>query len=107
MEFLKKTKYEIFIGLNDMQSFKEELTCDEIMEFVVKFFEREKVGFSVSFLNGAYQYENREFVSERTLALNMIDADESFVRRVGGALKMLLNQENIIISKSELEVVYV
>lgn len=106
MEFLKKTKYDIFIGLNDMQTFKEELSTEEIMRHILNYFEREGVDFSMSFLDGAYQYENREFVSEKSLALNLIGADEAFVHRIGRALKTLLNQENVLISKSEVEVMF-
>lgn len=102
----EKDKVRHFYRLERHADLQGGMSTEEIMRHILNYFEREGVDFSMSFLDGAYQYENREFVSEKSLALNLIGADEAFVHRIGRALKTLLNQENVLISKSEVEVMF-
>lgn len=106
INFKETTGYEISIGLKSMISRENILHVDDAKEIICNYLYENKVNFSLRVINGGYTYADDSFQTEKTIVLTFINGDYDFVKELAKKLKMLLEQESILLVKKDLEIVY-
>lgn len=95
------------IGLNDVESKLEEVNRDDLIELIEHVFITYKINFSLSLMDGGYSYNNDKFICENSVNITCITNTTEGMDEFVDNLKMLLNQESILVTKKQLEVEYV
>ena len=93
------TEYQIFIGCSDSQLLDEVVSEDELRETVVQFFSKREIDFSMYSAKGAYLHDDGSFVSENSLCINIIGADDLDIIRLAKSLSMFMNQACSLVVK--------
>lgn len=105
---MKATRYNISIGLNDAYSKKEEVGTDELLQLLENYFIKYKVDFSLCKINGGYFYDDiGAFVNENSVVISYITQSDDYIERFIAAIKMVMNQESILLEAKEIEVEYI
>lgn len=99
----KLTQYSMFIGLNDKETKKQEVTTDKAIELVSDVIK----GGSIQTIQGVYTHNDGTKVKETTLKVDVLYSDDATVRLYADDLKRLLNQESILISKGTINGMFV
>lgn len=89
------SKYNLYVGLNDKTTKKQEVTTDCAKDIVNKVCG----DCSIQEIVGYYTHENGEQVKENTLKVELLFKSEDEVRLYCQDLKKLLNQESIAVNK--------
>lgn len=103
---MQATKYNITFGLNDLYSNKEEVDIDTVMLLLENIFKRFEIHFSIYKSCGGYQYQNGKFILENTIVVTTISNTDEGMDYFISELKMLLNQETILLQKKTVELEY-
>lgn len=93
-------EYQIFIGGQDPHVFDEIVSHDNLKDMVVDFFRRKKIDFTVFSAKGGYISETGRYVSENTLCINIIGADNLNIIKLAKSLAMFMNQEHPLVVKN-------
>ena len=105
---MKATRYNISIGLNDAYSKKEEVSTEELLKLLENYFTKNKIDFSLCRINGGYFYDdNGTFVNENSVVISYITQSDYYIERFIAAIKMVMNQESILLEAKEIEVEYI
>ena len=97
-------EYQIYIGCRDNQLRDRELVSeDELRDMVSSFFERNKIDFSIFSAKGGYLHEDGWFVTENTLCISIIGAEDLAIIKLAKNLSMYMNQEYSMIVRSHIQ----
>lgn len=105
IEFNKKIKYDIYIGLKDKETYSEYLTTNDFKEVVDHYCNENKIAFSLSTLRGGYKH-NKGYVTENSLRVELIGADYEEVKKMALWLKERINTDTVMITKEEIDATY-
>lgn len=100
------TEYQIYIGCRDSQLRDEIVSEDELRETVVQFFRKREIGFTILSVKGGYLHEDGMFISENTICINIIGADDLDIIKLAKSLKMFMNQEYSLVVKDVIKAQY-
>ena len=104
--FSKGTKYEIFIGLKDKDSYQETFTVDEFKDALISICEEKEINFSLLTQLGGYKH-NKGYTTETSLRIIIIGIDYEEVIKLADWLKQKINTDTILISHSEIEYAFI
>ena len=104
--FLKGNKYEIFIGLKDKDSYEEILTAEDFVRILTDICTKKNICFTLFKQYGGYTH-NKGYTTETSLRVFVIGADEDEMTSLGLRLKKEINTDTILITKSDIEFMYV
>lgn len=105
---MKATRYNISIGLNDSYSKKEEVNTDELIGLLEYYFKKYKIDFSLCKINGGYFYDDiGTLVNENSIVITCITQSDDYLERFIAAIKMIMNQETILLEAKDIEVEYI
>lgn len=94
---MKTYNYRIYMGLNDKNTKKQEISTNEAINvfngLVARFFD----GATVWQADGIYTHEDDEQVKEKTLCCELIFVEYIHVKRFVNLLKEKFNQESIAV----------
>ena len=93
-------EYMIYIGLSDAQLRNQIVTEQELRETVAGFFVRNRTGFSMLSAKGGYLHKDGWYISENTLCIHIIGAEESDILRLAKNLSMYMNQESALVTRT-------
>lgn len=93
--------YTIFVGLNDKETKKQEITTAEAEERVKAVTCETFEGATVSLAYGIYKHQNGVQVTENTIRIELVFVDDDLVKEYVEKLKNLLNQESIMVTVVE------
>lgn len=99
-------EYQIYIGFNDSQVLEEIVSGDELLERVSRYFESNKVSFSMLNAHGGYLYSKGGFITENVLCITIIGGAEEEMVRIAKGLSMFMNQESALIVRTPLKKQY-
>lgn len=106
-KFFKDTfEYEISIGIKSMITRENMEHVEDVKEVICYYLHKNKVDFSLKVINGGYTYNDDKFDVEKTIVLTFIGGDYDFVKKIGTNLKMILEQETILITRRKIGVAY-
>ena len=100
-------QYNIYIGLNDPDTGDQKYDTERYVSILKSVCRSYKIPFSFHTLNGGYIYDNGIYTEENTLALTLLDAEESIVQEIAKDLCAFFHQESVLITKAPSELVVV
>lgn len=95
------TKYELIMGLNDQDTKKQEIPTIDALKKVKSYIAGKFGGATVSMAQGIYQHENGDVVTEMSVKVELLFAEEKQIREAVKYLKEEFNQESLVVQKYE------
>ena len=99
---IKGSKYEIFVGLKDKDSYEEVFNSEDFKNILAEICTEKEIGFSLLTQTGGYSH-NKGYTTETSLRVIIIGIDEEEVRVLGERLKSVINTDTILITKTEVD----
>lgn len=97
-------KFTIILGLNDKESKKQEVTTAEAYNRIIKVLYNNNVeGATFTEVKGLYIHENGEAVFENSIKIELLFITEETARNICQELKVILNQESVVLESINLE----
>ena len=99
------TKYQLFIGLNDKDTKKQEIETSAAFDLVSGIMFQTTGGATITTGAGVYTHENGQKIIEKTIITTINDYDDSQaenVKKAAAAIKKALNQESILLTAQAL-----
>ena len=98
----KGTKYEIFVGLKDKDSYEEVFSADDFKNILTEICTEKEIGFTLLTQMGGYAH-NKGYTTETSLRVIIIGIDEEEAEAIGERLKSVINTDTILITKTEVD----
>ena len=95
--------YRIFLGYNDSQTKEQLVTEDELEQLVSAYFQKKKIGFTVSSGKGGYLYKDGKYILENIIIITLVGDQGIDIFRLAKNLSMYLNQEASLVMKHTVE----
>lgn len=102
---MKGTKYEIYVGLKDQDTYEEIFDPEIFTKVLAKVCHKKEIGFSLTTQLGGYTH-NKGYVTETSLRITLIGINEKEVHELGEYLKELINTDTILITKEDCEYLF-
>ena len=96
-------EYQIYIGCNDVSLHGEVVTRETLTQMVVRFFTDRQIDFSLVPTKGGFLHDDGWYSVEDTLCINIIGSSEDDIIKLGKSIKMIMNQECVLIVKNDLQ----
>ena len=101
-------KYNIYIGLNDKDSKKQEVSTRRARQEVIKILNNNNItGLTMYEVMGVFKHEDGTITFEKSLKVELLEVEEEDVLRSIQELKKALNQECILLEKEKKEVNFI
>lgn len=98
-------KYNIYIGLNDKDSKKQEVSTRRAKEEVIKILNANNItGLTMYEVMGVFKHENGFITYEKSLKVELLEVKKEDVLKSIEELKKALNQESILFEEEEKKV---
>lgn len=98
-------KYNIYIGLNDKDSKKQEVSTRIAKEEVIRILTNNNInGLTMYKVNGVFKHKTGKIVFEKSLKVELLEVEEEEVIKSIEELKKALNQESILLEKEKKEI---
>lgn len=101
LEFNNTVSYKIYVGLNDAESKKQEISTEDAMTLVSLYLANHFEGATVYSGIGVYKHEDGTIVRENSLIIELVYVSEFMVESLVSHCKTILNQESIMIMRTE------
>lgn len=96
--------YRIYIGMNDKDELQQLCSTEDFINIVKGICEDYRIAFSMNEQIGGYMMANGTFITERSLVLSISGFNESQILQLVETLKVVLNQETILVTMERPEV---
>ena len=101
-------KYNIYIGLNDKDSKKQEVSTRRAREEVIKILNANNIiGLTMYEVTGVFKHDTGEVVFEKSLKVELLEVKKEDVLKSIQELKKALNQESILIEEKEKKISFI
>lgn len=101
-------KYNIYIGLNDKDSKKQEVSTRRAKEKVIEILTNNNInGLTMYKVDGVFKHENGAIVFEKSLKVELLEVNKNEVLKSIEELKKALNQESILLEKEKKEINFI
>lgn len=97
----KAAKYTLHVGLNDKDTYKQEISDEKAVQIVTDTSLKYVDGFTVYRCQGLYKDSKGQVVKENSLVIEVYDAAEKDMKSIMDELLASLNQESILIEKED------
>ena len=104
---METQQYTIYVGLNDSETREQKLMTEKYVSLLKKVCYSYSVAFSVNFITGGYFHADGTYVEENSLALMLMDVEESTVDAVAQDLCAFFNQESVMVTKTPAEIKFI
>ena len=104
---METQQWTIYVGLNDSYTHEQKLLTEKYVSLLKKVCYNYQVAFSVSFINGGYFHADGSYVEENTLALMLMDVEESKVDDIASDLCAFFNQESVMVTKTPAQIKFI
>lgn len=95
-------KYTLYIGLNDKVTKKQLIPTKKAISIAEKTCLEHTDGCTISAAKGVYKHGDGTFVRENTLRIELLFVNKSIVKLLINNLKVLLNQEAIVMHEENI-----
>lgn len=101
-------KYNIYIGLNDKDSKKQEVSTRRAKGEVIKILNNNNItGLTMYEVTGVFKHEDGTLTFEKSLKVELLEVEEEEVLRSINELKTALNQESVLLEKEKKEINFI
>lgn len=90
-------KFTIYLGLNDKDTKLQKYDIIEAYKIVTNFLSKKVDGATIYHAQGVYYHTNGDPVIETTLRIELIDVERRDVQEIVSNLKVLFNQESVLL----------
>lgn len=94
---LEQTKYVLYIGTNDKDTYQQEIPYDQCVQKVTEICTRYTGGCTLSEANGYWTDDSGEITKEQSIECVLEDVTEEQVRQIADEVLKELNQNSILI----------
>ncbi|MBP5772603.1 MAG: hypothetical protein J6W35_00795 [Eubacterium sp.] len=101
-DFNKGTKYEIFIGIKDKDSYEELLSVDDFKDILTEICVEKQINFSLLTQLGGYTHD-KGYTTETSMRVVIIGANEAEIKKISKWLKEKINTDTVLITKTKIE----
>lgn len=101
LNFDNVVSYKIFLGLNDGESHKQEISTEDAMTMVSLYLASHFDGATVYNGIGVYRHEDGTIVRENSLIIELVYVTEFMVESLVKHCQTILNQESVMIMRTE------
>lgn len=95
------TKTDIYIGLNDQDTKKQEFQTEKYVSILKNVCISYRVPFSFNLIQGGYIHESGEYTQENTLVLSLIGVEKPVVEEIARDLCVFFRQESVLITSAD------
>ena len=92
-------KFTLYLGLNDKDSKQQEVSTLEAYKIVSNLISADFDGGTIFEAKGIYKHEDGTIVTETTLRIELLFAEQQQVRALCSTLKKMFNQESIAVQE--------
>ena len=92
-------KYTLYLGLNDKDSKQQEISTIEAYKVVSNLISKDFDGGTIFEAKGIYKHDDGTIVTETTLRIELLFAEQEQVKTLCGTLKKIFNQESIAVQQ--------
>ena len=96
------TKYTLYIGTNDKDTYQQEIPFDECREIVTEICARHTGGGTIADATGFWQDDSGVITTESTIQCILEDISEEDVHAIADEILTALNQSSILIETQEI-----
>ena len=101
-------KYNIYIGLNDKDSKKQEVSTRRARQEVIKILNANNItGLTMYEVMGVFKHEDGTITFEKSLKVELLEVKKEDVKKSIEELKRALNQESILLEKEKKEINFI
>ena len=101
-------KYNIYIGLNDRDSKKQEVSTRRAKEEVIKILNDNNItGLTMYEVTGVFKHDNGTMTFEKSLKVELMEVKKEDVLKSIEELKKALNQESILLEEEEKKISFI
>ena len=104
--FKKGYRYEIFIGIKDKDTYEELFTVQDFIQILSEICTEKEISFSLLTQLGGYSH-NKGYTTETSLRIVIIGIAEDELMALGERLKMIINTDTVLYTKTEIEYAFV
>ncbi|WP_127720825.1 DUF3574 domain-containing protein [Clostridium sp. AWRP] len=97
----KATKYTLHIGLNDKNTYKQQISDEKAFQIVTNTSLKYVNGFTIYRCQGLYKDKKSKITKENSLVLEIYGANEKEIKSIMDELLVSLNQESILVEKGD------
>ena len=90
-------KYTLYVGLNDKDTKVQEIATLEAYKIINKLLLTYTDGATIFEAVGIYTHEDKTFVTENTLRIELLFIDKETVKAIVDTIKVVLNQESVAV----------
>lgn len=90
-------KFTIYLGLNDKDTKKQEMETIEAYKLLNKIILNDFDGATIYSADGIFKHDNGEIVIEKTFKAELFTDNETSVKNLCNTLKVVFNQESVIL----------
>lgn len=103
----RKKRYTISVGLNDKDENVQMFQTNELLQLVAHCCKGYGLPFSSYLQDGGYVFCNGKYISEKSVCIVIVDADEKLIDEIGKDLCAFLNQESVMVIVDEIDCYYI
>lgn len=93
----KIVKYTLYVGLNDKNTKIQEITTIDAYKIIVNVCKNSGLdGFTLTEATGFYVHDNGDIITEKSIKIEILFADDKTINNITKQLKVILNQESIV-----------
>lgn len=101
-------KYNIYIGLNDKDSKKQEVSTRRAKEKTIEILNNNNItGLTMYEVTGVFKHEDGTLTFEKSLKVELLEVEEKDVLKSINELKTALNQECIMLEEEKKQVNFI
>lgn len=101
-------KYNIYIGLNDKDSKKQEVSTRRARQEVIKILNANNItGLTMYEVMGVFKHEDGTITFEKSLKVELLEVKKEDVKKSINELKKALNQESILLEEEQKKVNFI
>lgn len=97
------SRHMIYVGLNDSESRVQKHPTEVFLRILRNVCIGYRVAFSVSELRGGYFHNDKSFVSENSLCLTLIGADDTMADEIAKDLCAFFHQESVMVLRDRVD----
>lgn len=105
-DFTKHCKYELYIGLTDLEKGKSRFTHKQFTEYVKEYCTERKIDYSINRINGGFNHKTG-YIVEASILITLLGDDSSRFLEAIEDIKELINTDTILVTREYVDLAFV
>ncbi|MDO4218499.1 MAG: hypothetical protein Q4C78_00700 [Synergistaceae bacterium] len=97
------SRHSIYVGLTDSDEVRQKNSTKELKALIDKTCRQYHVNYTMANTQGGFWKTDDYFMSENSLVINLIGADDAIIEEIASDVCVFLNQEFVMVVKDEVD----